>query len=218
MPQKISWGALGRMLGIGSPDEEVELATDAPVLTEGATGVGPVGQVGAAPTGSIEGRTPSAPTDPQLAADLAAERTQRQELERLLREERADRARAELKTQADTFLSTMLREERILPAAVAGLTTAYVAALEDDRDRPIEGHSRVAALEAAYRDRPPHRLTAERISPEAPSGSIELKNDAVPDPSAPITPERRKKLLSYTESGQLILQQEAARTQGNGRA
>jgi hypothetical protein len=161
-------------------------------------------RISAEPLATIEAA--AAPLIPQAAATSDPRDAELAQL----RESIARQEQAATQTKAEAFADGAIRSSQALPAERATLIRMYVAAATDDARDPwpapasaAEAASRVALLESQIAARPPHTLASEQVR-VGDGGVLETK-----DARAPMTAERRAKLLGMTPLGQAALNQKA---------
>lgn len=135
---------------------------------------------------------------------------------------------ARIQDQAVAFADGEMLAGRATPAEEEHLVALYAQAAHDDADRPAaalgEGASRVGHLKATQALRSPHGLTGERLADDTDAEDLARRAEgrtvkvlALPptthaaasgDENAPMSPERRKKLLDEDTTGRALREDE----------
>jgi len=135
---------------------------------------------------------------------------------------------ARIQDQAVAFADGEMLAGRAIPAEEEHLVALYAQAAHDDADRPAaalgEGASRVGHLKATQALRSPHGLTGERLADDTDAEDLARRAEgravkvlALPttthsaasgDENAPMSPERRKKLLDEDTTGRALREDE----------
>lgn len=134
-----------------------------------------------------------------------------------LRTELAKAKAERITSDATHFADEQITAHKALPAEREAIIAAFTQAAQDDGAHGAvtfadgKTSSRVDQLKAMFTARPSHTLTQELI-PNQDGAAVFANKDTqprTPDANAPMTPERRKELLSKSGTGRALLKDEA---------
>jgi len=211
-------------------DEELQPIQSATARAQSQNGYVPTRPLDLARLTAVQGETLVAGRigpDPRIAAMEA----------RLAESEAKNKAQADqifkinaarIQDQAVAFADGEMLAGRATPAEEEHLVALYAQAAHDDADRPAaalgEGASRVGHLKATQALRAPHGLTGERLADDTDAEDLARRAEgravkvlALPttthaaasgDENAPMSPERRKKLLDEDTTGRALREDE----------
>ena len=118
-------------------------------------------------------------------------------------------AKATAESEAATFVTSLIKSDRLLPAQEADAKSLLAQLASDDRANPVNGFSRFAVGKRLLDGNAKHGLTTDVVAdengePKLPAGQRVLPQSNAKDPSKPYTAEELRKVMALTDEGRAV--------------